>query len=80
MKRETNPNKAAKVKGLRGATPEEVATEGRLVDTKVHPAYPDQLIEIYLYKDYAWALIVGLHPPRYITAYRSRKLKKEYGL
>lgn len=79
MKR-INPDKNSKILRERGHSIEEVVTEGVLLDVRQNPAYPNQFVEIYLFKDYVWAVVTADNPERYITMYKSRKLKKEYGL
>ncbi|MEK2645222.1 hypothetical protein [Bdellovibrio sp. BCCA] len=78
--KKVNPTKSRKIQKLRGYLIEEVVIEGVLLDVRENPSYPEQYIEVYYFKDYVWAVISGSNPDRYITMYRSRKLKKEYGL
>jgi hypothetical protein len=75
-----NPSKNRKISAQRGATIEEVVTRGRYLDVRKHPKYENQWVEIYYYQAYFWAVITGVEPDRYITMYKSRKLKKEFGL
>lgn len=79
-KKTLNPRKNLKIREERGASIEEVITNGELLDVRENPKYTDQVIEIYFYRDYIWAVICGVNPDRYITMYKSRKLKKEFGL
>lgn len=78
--RKINPIKNQKIKAERGASFEEVVTEGLLLDVRQNSKYPDQFVEVYLFDDYVWAVITGEDPSRYITMYKSKKLKKEFGL
>lgn len=79
MKR-INSSKSRKIQETRGASFEDVVTEGVLLDTRDNPNYSDQYLEIYHFQDYVWVVIVGSNPERYITMFKSRKLKKEFGL
>ncbi|WP_347359031.1 toxin [Bdellovibrio sp.] len=79
MKR-INADKNRKIQRERGHSIEEVVTEGVLLDVRANPKYPKQFVEIYFFKDYVWAVVTAEDPERYITMYKSRKLKKEYGL
>ena len=72
--------KSHKILKERGTAIEEVVIEGQLLDVRENPKYPEQYVEIYFYKEYVWAVITGINPERYITMYKSRKLKKEFGL
>ena len=77
--KKTNPAKSAKVKEARGYAPEEIAVLGKLLDVLRNPNYPNQELEIYWFENYVWVVITGTNPSRFITAYKSRKLKKRYG-
>ncbi|WP_374001737.1 toxin [Bdellovibrio bacteriovorus] len=79
MKR-INADKNRKIQRERGHSIEEVVTGGVLLDVRANPKYPKQFVEIYFLKDYVWAVVTAEDPERYITMYKSRKLKKEYGL
>ncbi len=68
------------MKEQRGATFEEIISEGFLLDVRENKNYPDQEFEIYSFHEYVWVVVVGKNPSRFITAYKSRKLKKEYKL
>lgn len=80
MSRNINEKKNQKLKEQRGVTFEEIVSEGVLLDVKENKKYPDQEFEIYLFQKYVWVVVIGKSPSRYITAYKSRKLKKEYKL
>ncbi|MBI4405447.1 MAG: hypothetical protein HY537_14885 [Deltaproteobacteria bacterium] len=79
MIRHANPKKSAKVKSIRGHSPEDVATYGELLDVLKNQKYAGQELEIYWFENYVWVVVVGKNPDRFITAYKSRKLKKRYG-
>jgi hypothetical protein len=79
MKR-INPRKDKKLKEERGAGFEEVAGNGRLLDVRDNPRYPDQYLLIYSYENYVWVVVVGENPDRFITLYKSGKFKREFGL
>lgn len=79
MKR-INSTKSNRIQCIRWYLIEEVVSEGILLDVRENPKYPEQYVEVYYFKEYVWAVITGVNPDRYITMYRSRKLKKEYGL
>ena len=79
MRRPTNAKKGASVKAVRGHSPEEVATLGELLDVLENPRYAGQELEIYYFENYVWVVVTGTNPARFITAYKSRKLKKRYG-
>lgn len=78
MSRIINKKKNDMIKEKRGASFEEIVSMGVLLDVKINKNYPDQEFEIYSFQDYAWVVVVGKNPNRFITAYKSRKLKKEY--
>ena len=78
MKRKASPKKSLKVKSERGFSPEEIAENGELLDVKEHPVLKDQYFEVYFFNNYVWVVVSGINPERLITAYKSRKLKKEY--
>ena len=73
-----NPRKSAKVKASRGYSPEEVATHGELLEVLENAKYAGQELEIYFFEKYVWVVVTGKNPDRFITAYKSRKLKKRY--
>jgi hypothetical protein len=75
-----NKKKNDLIKDLRGASFEEIVSEGVLLDVRINKNYQSQEFEIYFYQNYVWVIVVGKDPNRFITAYKSRKLKKEYGL
>lgn len=79
-KRKSNPIKAEIVKAKRGYTPDEIVDGGERLDVRQSPKNADQLFEIYLFENYVWVVVTGKNPPRLITAYKSRKFKKEYGI
>lgn len=78
--KKVNRVKNEKIQAERGASIEEVLLHGRLLDVRTNTKYPGQFVEIYFYREYVWAVITGTKPDRYITMYKSRKLKKEFGL
>ncbi len=78
--RKVNPRKNKKLKEERGAGFEDIVASGTLLDTRENPQYPDQYLMIYSYQNYAWVIVVGENPDRFITLYKSRKFKKEFGL
>lgn len=78
--RKINLAKDLKIKTERGASFEDVVTGGVLLDVRKNKNYPGQFVEIYYFDDYVWAVITGEDPSRYITMYKSKKLKKEFGL
>lgn len=80
MMKRVNPRKNKKLKEERGASFEDVVENGNLLDVRDNPRYPGQYLLIYAYQDYAWVVVVGENPDRFITLYRSRKFKKEFGL
>jgi hypothetical protein len=79
MKR-INQRKNEKLKKERGASFENIVENGKLLDVRENPRYPGQYILIYAYENYAWVVIAGENPDRFITLYKSRKFKKEFGL
>ncbi|MCB0411018.1 MAG: DUF4258 domain-containing protein, partial [Bdellovibrionales bacterium] len=79
MKR-VNPRKNKKLKEERGASFEDIVENGKLLDVRNNPRYPDQYLLIYAFENYAWVVVAGENPDRFITLYRSRKFKKEFGL
>jgi hypothetical protein len=79
VKRTAKSHKSAKVKAERGHSPEEIVTEGELLDAKPNPRYPGQRLEIYLFDGYVWVVPVVIETEELKTAFKSRKLKKEYG-
>lgn len=78
-KRTSHPKKSAKVKAERGFTPEEVVTGGEWLGYQESAKYPGQRLEHYWFDNYAWEVPVDKATERLITAYKSRKVKKEYG-
>ena len=78
MGRRTNPKKSARVKAARGHSPDEIAMLGEFLDVLENPKYPGQELEIYYLENYVWVVVTGKRPDRFITAYKSRKLKKRY--
>lgn len=80
MSRIINKKKSDLIKLNRGASFEEIVSGGILLDVRKNENYPDQEYEIYFFEKYVWVVVVGKKPDRFITAYKSRKLKKEYGL
>ena len=78
--RKINPKKNKRLKETRGATFEDVVEVGKLLAIRENPNYPNQFLMIYFYKDYAWVVVVGENPDRFITLYKSRKFKKEFGI
>lgn len=80
MKRRTHDQKRKVVQAKHGVSPEQVAESGVLLAVRKNPKYPGQVLEIYFYQAYVWAVVVDLEDGRFVTAYRSRKLKKEFDL
>ncbi len=78
--KEINQKKNKKLKEERGFSVEEIVTSGTLIDVIKNTNYKDQLYYIYSFENYAWVVVVGQKPDRYITHYKSRKAKKRYGL
>lgn len=64
----------------RGASIDEVVTDGELLAVRRSSKYEGQWFEIYFYNNYVWVVVTGVEPDRYITMYKSRKHKKEFGL
>jgi len=77
-KRKAHPGKAAKVKAERQFSPDEVVTEGELLDSLDHKTNSKQRIEVYRFNNYVWAVVV--EDDRLVTAWPSRKLKRKYGV
>ena len=75
--RKSNPRKDALVKEQRGFSPQEIVDGGVFVDELDHKTNTKQKIEVYIFQNYTWAVIV--EGDRLVTAYKSRKLKKEFG-
>ena len=75
-----NARKNENLKKERGASFEEIVENGKLLDVKENPRYPGQFISIYAFDNYAWVVVTGEDPDRFITLYKSRKFKKEFGL
>jgi len=80
MKRRTHDKKRKLVESKHGVSPEQVAEHGVLLAVRKNPKYPGQLIEVYFFENYVWVVVVDLEDGRFVTAYRSRKLKKEFKL
>lgn len=77
--RKAHPRKSAKVKSQRGFSPEEIVIGGELLGVRENPNYPDQQLEVYWFDEYLWVVPVDKTTGRLITAFKSRKFKKEYG-
>lgn len=75
-KRKAHPQKSQIVKEKRGLSPEEIVASGELLDILENKNYPGQTIEVYKIDNYAWAVVV--EGERLVSAWPSRKLKKEY--
>lgn len=75
--RKADPKKSKKIKAERGFTPEEIILGGELLDVLENKNYAGQNIEVYWFCDYVWAVVVD--GERLVSAWKSRKLKKEYG-
>lgn len=75
-----NSKKNQKLKQERGYAVDEIVNGGVLVDVLENPNYENQFYYIYSFDNYAWVVVVGKNPDRYITHYKSRKAKKRYGL
>ncbi len=74
--RRSDPKKAAKLKGQRGATPEEVVEGGEYLPPALeNKNYPGQKLELYWFQNYVWIVVV--EGERLVTTYPSRKLTKE---
>ena len=56
----------------------EIVDGGELLATLENKNYPGQYLKIYSFSDYAWVVVIGENPPRFITHYKSRKFKKIY--
>ena len=80
LMKQINPRKNKKLREERGASFEEIIENGQLLDVRENPSYPKQYLLIYAYKDYAWVVVSGENPDRFITLYKSRKFKKEFGI
>ncbi len=52
---------------------------GELLDAKPNPRYLEQRLEVYWYQNYVWVVPVVIATEELKTAFKSRKLKKEYG-
>ena len=66
-------------KAQRGFTPEDVvARGGELLGVQTNSRYADQSLEYYWFENYVWVVPVDVTTGRLITAYKSRKGKKEY--
>jgi hypothetical protein len=74
--RKINPNKNEKLKKTRGATFQEVAENGKLLATRENPSYPGQFLMIYSYGGYAWVVVAGGNPERFITYINRENLKR----
>lgn len=74
--RKAYPEKSIKVKSERGFSPEEVVMGGKLLAMRENKNYPGQTVEVYLFNDYVWAVVV--EGDRLVSAWKSRKLKKEF--
>ena len=77
-KRKAHASKSNLIKKERGFSPEEVATDGLLVDRFANPNYAGQTIEVYRFNNYVWAVVV--EEDRLVSAWPSRKLKRIYGV
>lgn len=78
--KKVNSLKNAKLKIERGFSVEDIVEGGILLDILENPNYENQFYYIYAFQNYAWVVVVGQNPDRYITHYKSRKAKKRYGL
>jgi hypothetical protein len=78
--RKINPSKNKKLKDERGASFEDIVENGKLLAVRENKKYVDQYLMIYAYEGYAWVVVIGENPDRFITLYQSRKFKKEFGL
>jgi hypothetical protein len=76
--RKAHSKKSDQVKNKRGFSPEEVVTEGLLLDVYENPNYPGQKIEIYRFNNYAW--VVAIDGSRLVSTWPSRKMKRKYGV
>jgi hypothetical protein len=78
MSRQVNSKKDQKNKATRGHSVLEIVEGGELLATLANKNYPGQFLKIYKFNDYAWVVVVGEKPPRFITHYKSRNFKKIY--
>jgi hypothetical protein len=78
MSRQINRKKDEKTKATRGHSVLEIVDSGELLVTLENKNYPGQFLKIYKFNDYAWVVVVGENPSRFITHYKSRKFKKIY--
>ena len=78
VKRQVNKAKDNKNKEHRGRSVLEIVENGVLLSTLKNPNHPGQYLRIYRYQNYAWVVVVGEAPPRYVTHYPSRKFRKKY--
>lgn len=78
--RRINLKKNSKLKSERGASFEDIVENGELLAVRGNPNYVDQFLMIYSYISYAWVVVIGENPDRFVTLYKSRKFKKEFGL
>jgi hypothetical protein len=77
--RKFNPLKNIWLKRERGATFEDVVTNGKMLAIRENPNYQGQVFEIYYFQSYVWVVVLEKDPERYITMYKSRKLMREFG-
>jgi len=80
MMKRINSKKDQKLKKERGFSVEEIVSGGSLLDVLENPNYEDQFYYVFSFENYAWIVVVGQNPNRYITHYKSRKAKKRYGI
>ena len=66
------------MKAQRKFSPDEVVVGGEFLDSLDHKTNLKQRIEVYRFNNYIWAVVV--EDDRLVTAWPSRKLKKEYGV
>lgn len=78
--RKINQIKNRQLKQGRGASFEDIVLNGVLLDVRENLNYKDQYLMIYEYQKYVWVVVVGESPDRFITLYKSRKFKKEFGI
>lgn len=74
-----NPTKSLRLKRIRGVSFEEIF-EGELLHIRENPSHNDQLILIFDYRGYIWAMPCVIEEQGIFlkTLYRSRKYQKIY--
>ena len=77
-KRRAHRQKSEKIKVERGFSPEEVIEAGELIAVLGHKFNPTQKLEVYKFSNYAWVVVV--EGERLVSAWPSRKLKRQFGI